>query len=153
MLVAVIVIKMTVKILMSVVRSLPEQILSFKILEVRFAYEILAYGTENAAIGSFMLRHIFFKIVVEDYEIVILLHVMPEFVMFRHKTLEFIRRTIIGQFSRFYHLMGQHGFEKLLSYAAPLYCIMNIKVQDGKRRNFFHVARSGRDKKPFYANF
>ena len=30
---------------------------------------------------------------------------------------------------------------------------MDVEVQDRKRLYFFHMARSGGDKKPFYANF
>ena len=58
------------------------------------------------------VRALFFKVIVEDYVVVILLDKVLEAVVFMNERLQFWGRSVVGQFSRMNIFVIQHGREQ-----------------------------------------
>lgn len=80
------------------------------------------------------------KVLVENHEVVVLLHVFLQAVVFCEEVTEFLRRAIVRQHVWLDVQLFEHGFEEMTAVALTLHRLVHVEVQDAHWRDFRHLA-------------
>jgi len=84
--------------------------------------------------------HLFFKVGIEDQEIIVLRNVLNKSEMFAQKRYKLFTGTVVGKLLRTNLVELESDVKKNLSVASPLHFFVNVKVENTPRLDFFNLA-------------
>ena len=96
---------------------------------------------------------IILKVLVKNYELVILLYEISEAKVLGEKSSQFNGRSIISHFSWVNIFILNHKVKQLSSLSSSLHTLMHIEIKNAIRWDLKHVTDSISDKKPLIAHF